>query len=63
MTIQELYIFACRNNLLDKDIYQVINKFNDFAKLQPIQVTTDKDNHFHITTVHWSFEEVIRTLF
>ena len=63
MTIQELYIFACRNNLLDKDIYQVINKFNDFSKLQPIQVTTDEDNPFHIPKVHWSFEEVIRTLF
>ena len=63
MIIQELYIFACRNNLLDKDIYQVINKFNDFSKLQPIQVTTDEDNPFHITKVHWSFEEVIRILF
>ena len=52
MTIQELYIFACKNDLLDKDIYQVINKFNDFSKLQPIQVTTDEDNPFHITKVH-----------
>lgn len=32
MTIQELYIFACKNDLLDKDIYQVINKFNDLSK-------------------------------
>ena len=63
MTIQELCIFACRNNLLDKDIYQVINKFNDFSKPQPIQVTTDRDDPFQITKVHWSFEEVIRTLF
>ena len=63
MTIQELYTFTCRNNLLDKDIYQVINKFNDFSKPQPIQVTTDGDDPFQITKVHWSFEEVIRTLF
>lgn len=59
MTIQELYIFACKNDLLDKDIYQVINKFNDFSKPQPIQVTTDTDDPFHVTKVEWSFEEVM----
>lgn len=59
MTIQELYIFACKNDLLDKDIYQVINKFNDFSKPQPIQVTTNRDDPFQITKVHWSFEEVM----
>lgn len=28
MTIQELYIFACKNDLYNKDVYEVINKFN-----------------------------------
>lgn len=59
MTIQELYIFACKNNLLDKDIYQVINKFNNFSKPQPIQVANDNNNSSNITKVEWSFEEVM----
>lgn len=46
MTIQELYIFACKNDLLDKDIYQVINKFNDFSKPQSDQVATNEDSPF-----------------
>lgn len=59
MTIQELYVFACKNDLLDKDIYQVINKFNNFSKSQSSQVINDTDNPFHITKVEWSFEEVM----
>ena len=59
MTIQELYVFACKNNLLDNDVYQVINKFNNFSKSQPSQVINDIDNQFHITKVEWSFEEVM----
>lgn len=46
MTIQELYIFACKNDLLDKDIYQVINKFNDSSKPQSDQAATNKDSSF-----------------
>ena len=59
MTIQELYVFACKNNLLEKDVYQVINKFNNFSKSQPSQAINDTDNTFHITKVEWSFEEVM----
>ena len=59
MTIQELYVFACKNDLLEKDVYQVINKFNNFSKSQPFQVINDTDNTFHITKVEWSFEEVM----
>ena len=59
MTIQELYVFACKNDLLEKDIYQVINKFNNFSKSQPSQAINDTDNPFHITKVEWSFEEVM----
>ena len=59
MTIQELYVFACKNDLLDNDVYQVINKFNNFLKSQPSQVINDIDKQFHITKVEWSFEEVM----
>ena len=59
MTIQELYVFACKNDLLEKDVYQVINKFNNFSKSQPSQVINYTDNQFHITKVEWSFEEVM----
>ena len=59
MTIQELYVFACKNDLLEKDIYQVINKFNNFSKSQSSQSINDTDNPFHITKVEWSFEEVM----
>ena len=59
MTIQELYIFACKNDLLDKDIYQVINKFNSFSKPQSSQATTNTDNPFPVTKVEWSYEEVM----
>ena len=59
MTIQELYVFACKNDLLDKDVYQVINKFNNFSKSQSSQAINDTDNSFHITKVEWSFEEVM----
>ena len=59
MTIQELYVFACKNDLLEKDVYQVINKFNNFLKSQSSQVINDIDNQFHITKVEWSFEEVM----
>lgn len=58
MTLQELYVFACKNDLLDKDIYQVINKFNNFSEHSSIQIT-DKEDPFHITKIHWSFEEVM----
>ena len=58
MIIQELYIFACKNDLLDKDIYQVINKFHNFSESSSIQVTNE-NNPFHVTKVHWSFEEVM----
>ena len=59
MTIQELYIFACTNDLLDKYIYQVINKFNNFSKPQSSQATTDTDNSFPVTKVEWNYEEVM----
>ena len=59
MTIQELYVFACKNDLLEKDIYQVINKFNNFSKSKTSQAINDTDNSFHITKVEWSFEEVM----
>ena len=59
MTIQELYVFACKNDLLEKDAYQVINKFNNFSKSQHSQSINDTDNPFHITKVEWSFEEVM----
>lgn len=58
MTIQELYIFACKNDLLDKDIYQVINKFHSLSESSNIQVNNE-DNPFHITKVYWSFEEIM----
>lgn len=59
MTIQELYVFACKNDLLDKDVYQVINKFNNFSKSQSSKSINDTDNSFHINKVEWSFEEVM----
>ena len=59
MTIQELYVFACKNDLLEKDVYQVINKFNNFSKSQSSQAINDIDNTFHVTKVEWSFEEVM----
>lgn len=59
MTIQELYVFACKNDLLEKDVYQVINKFNNFSKFQTSQTINNTDNPFHITKVEWSFEEVM----
>lgn len=59
MTIQELYVFACKNDLLEKDIYQVINKFNNFSKSKSSQAINNIDNPFHITKVEWSFEEVM----
>ena len=59
MTIQELYIFACKNDLLEKDVYQVINKFNNFSKSKTFKAINDTDNPFHITKVEWSFEEVM----
>ena len=59
MTIQELYIFACKNDLLDKNIDQVINKFNKFSKPKISKAINDIDNQFHITKVEWSFEEVM----
>lgn len=58
MTIQEVYIFACKHNLLDKDIYQVINKFHSFLETSNTDVI-DKDSPFSITKVHWSFEEIM----
>ena len=59
MTIQELYVFAYKNDLLKKDVYQVINKFNNFSKSQSSKAINDTDNPFHITKVEWSFEEVM----
>ena len=59
MTIQELYVFACKNDLLDKNIYQVINKFNNLSKPQSSQSTAYTDYPFHVTKVEWSFEEVM----
>ena len=51
MTIQELYVFACKNDLLEKDVYQVINKFNNFSKSQSSKAINYTDNPFHITKV------------
>lgn len=59
MTIQELYVFACKNDLLEKDVYQIINKFNNFSKSKSSQAINSIDNLFHITKVEWSFEEVM----
>lgn len=39
MTIQELYIFACKHDLLDKDTQEVITKYR--TSLQ--QISTNKE--------------------
>ena len=58
MTIQELYIFANKNNLLNKDIYDVINKFNNSSK--PTQEIVNRDKSYVVLDkIEWSYEDVI----
>ena len=39
MTIQELYIFACKHDLLDKDTQEVITKYRTSSQ----QISTNKE--------------------
>lgn len=66
MTIQELYVFACKNDLLEQDIYKVINQFKTSS--QPISTNTNTNINtnfknsewlFNIN-VEWSYEEVLK---
>lgn len=59
MTIQELYIFACKNDLLDKEVYTVINKFNTSSNTTTIIIDDSNDLPFKLDIIEYSYEDVL----
>jgi len=57
INIQDLYVFACKNNLFNEDIYTVIEQFK--TSLKPIQTVASCNVPFEIDKIEWTYEEVL----
>ena len=70
MTIQELYVFACKNDLINSDIQVVIAKYEKSLKKratsQPLVYITESNEvnnlPFDLDKVEYTYEDVL-TLF
>lgn len=61
MTIQELYIFACKQDLLDKDVYEVINKFKNSSQQNTVNNNPVLNISFtKANSTEWSYEDVLK---
>lgn len=67
MTIQELYIFACKNDLINSDIQVVIAKYEKSLKKQvtpqPLVCATEPNEvnnmPFDLDKIEYSYEDVL----
>lgn len=67
MTIQELYVFACKNDLINSDIQVVIARYEKSLKKQVTSkplVCTTKSNEgnnlpFDLDKVEYTYEDVL----
>ena len=67
MTIQELYIFACKNDLINSDIQVVIAKYEKSLKKQatsqPLVYATESNEvnnlPFDLDKVKYTYEDVL----
>ena len=67
MTIQELYVFACKNDLINSDVQVVIAEYKKSLKKQvtpqSLVCTTksNKDNNlsFDLNKVEYTYEDVL----
>lgn len=67
MTIQELYVFACKNDLINSDVKVVITKYEKSLKKQvipqPLVCTTEYNEGnnlpFNLDKVEYTYEDVL----
>ena len=67
MTIQELYVFACKNDLINSDVKVVIAKYEQSLKKQvtpqPLVCTTESNESnnlpFNLDKVEYTYEDVL----
>lgn len=67
MTIQELYVFACKNDLINSDVKVVIAKYEQSLKKQvtpQLLVCTTESNKvnnlpFNLDKVEYTYEDVL----
>ena len=67
MTIQELYVFACKNDLINSDIQVVIAKYEESIKKQvtpqPLVCNTKSNEgnnlSFDLDKVEYTYEDVL----
>lgn len=67
MTIQELYVFACKNDLMSSDVQVVITKYEKFLKKQvtpqPLVCATESNEvnnlPFDLDKVEYTYEDVL----
>lgn len=67
MTIQELYVFACKNDLMSSDVQVVIAKYEKFLKKQvtpqPLVCTAESNEvnnlPFDLDKVEYTYEDVL----
>ena len=67
MTIQELYIFACKNDLMSSDVQVVIAKYEKFLTKQvtpqPLVCATESNKvnnlPFDLDKVEYTYEDVL----
>lgn len=57
MTVLDLFIYACKNDLQDKDIDIVINQFKD-SSVQSSEELYDLDVPFCSDRLEWSTEDI-----
>lgn len=59
MTIQDLYIFACKQDLLNKDVYEVLNKFKASLHIDNINDSDDITIGIFGSKVEFTYEDVL----